>query len=84
MEKILLRKQITLLVKMLVTLLEHRICWAWPCLAESNGDVHGAKAGSAGLATPGALSPAVVRKPNVISCTWNMLLLHFISWWLPH
>lgn len=82
-ERVLLRKKTALLVKMLLTLLQRRICWTWPCLAESNGDVHGAKAGSAGLAAPGASSAAIFGKPDVISCTWNMLLLHFRSWWLP-
>lgn len=55
-EKVQLRRQITIPVKMLVTLPQPRLCWIQPCLAEGNGSVSGAKARRAGLATPGALS----------------------------
>lgn len=82
-EKVQLRKKMTLLVKMLV-LLQPRLCWVRPCLAEGNGSGSDAKARQARLATPGALPTAVFRKPSVISCIWNMFLLHCTFGHLPH
>lgn len=55
-EKVQLQRQITVPVKMLVTLPQPRLCWIQPCLAEGNGSVSGAKARRAGRAMPGALS----------------------------